>query len=237
MAENTTILFTSDHGDMLGEFGLWYKMSFREWSCRIPMIVHCPNRFQSRRVPNPVAQVDMLPTLLDLAHESTGVEVPDPIDPLQGRSLLPLCEGNAANDPNCAISEYLAEGTGAPMLMICRGCYKFITCPTDSDQLFDLECDPNEVNNLVEAPEETRRLTEFQAEARQHWDAEALRKRVIREQERRRRVHAALRIGRYQSWDFDPKRDASTEYTRSHLDLTKFDITSRFPRPKPFKPR
>jgi len=237
MAENTTILFTSDHGDMLGEFGLWYKMSFREWSCRIPMIVHCPNRFQSRRVPNPVAQVDMLPTLLDLAHESTGVEVPDPIDPLQGRSLLPLCEGNAANDPNCAISEYLAEGTGAPMLMICRGCYKFITCPTDSDQLFDLECDPNEVNNLVEAPEETRRLTEFQAEARQHWDAEALRKRVIRDQERRRRVHAALRIGRYQSWDFDPKRDASTEYIRSHLDLTKFDITSRFPRPKPFKPR
>jgi choline-sulfatase len=237
MAENTTILFTSDHGDMLGEFGLWYKMSFREWSCRIPMIVHCPNRFQSRRVPNPVAQVDMLPTLLDLAHESTGVEVPDPIDPLQGRSLLPLCEGNAANDPNCAISEYLAEGTGAPMLMIRRGRYKFITCPTDSDQLFDLEFDPSEVNNLVEAPEETRRLTEFQAEARQHWDAEALRKRVIRDQERRRRVHAALRIGRYQSWDFDPKRDASTEYTRSHLDLTKFDITSRFPRPKPFKPR
>lgn len=237
MAENTTILFTSDHGDMLGEFGLWYKMSFREWSCRIPMIVHCPNRFQSRRVPNPVAQVDMLPTLLDLAHESTGVEVPDPIDPLQGRSLLPLCEGNAANDPNCAISEYLAEGTGAPMLMIRRGRYKFITCPTDSDQLFDLEFDPNEVNNLVEAPEETRRLTEFQAEARQHWDAEALRKRVIRDQERRRRVHAALRIGRYQSWDFDPKRDASTEYIRSHLDLTKFDITSRFPRPKPFKPR
>ncbi len=237
MAENTTILFTSDHGDMLGEFGLWYKMSFREWSCRIPMIVYCPNRFQSRRVPNPVAQVDMLPTLLDLAHESTGVEVPAPIDPLQGRSLLPLCEGNAANDPNCAISEYLAEGTGAPMLMIRRGRYKFITCPTDSDQLFDLEFDPSEVNNLVEAPEETRRLTEFQAEARQHWDAEALRKRVIRDQERRRRVHAALRIGRYQSWDFDPKRDASTEYTRSHLDLTKFDITSRFPRPKPFKPR
>ena len=57
MARNTTIIFTSDHGDMLGEYGLWYKMSFREWSSRIPMIVHSPGRFEARRVPQPVAQV------------------------------------------------------------------------------------------------------------------------------------------------------------------------------------
>jgi choline-sulfatase len=151
--------------------------------------------------------------------------------------MLPLCDGDAANDPDCAISEYLAEGTGAPMLMIRRGRYKFISCPTDPDQLFDLEADPNELNNLANAPEQSERLANFRAEAASHWDAEALRETVIRDQQRRRRIHAALCVGRYQSWDFQPTRDASSEYTRSHLVLTQFDLTSRFPRPKPFVPK
>ena len=50
-------------------------------------------------------------------------------------------------------------------------------------------------------------------------------------------VHSALRLGRYQGWDFNPTRNAAEEYTRSHMDLTKFDITSRYPRPDTFKPK
>ena len=235
MAQNTTIIITADHGDMLGEFGLWYKMSFREWSCRIPMIVHQPERFAARRVTQPVALVDVLPTLVDLAHEGTGLQKPQIIDPLQGRSLLPLCDGDASNDPDTCVSEYLAEGTAAPMLMIRRGQYKFISCITDPDQLFDLQTDPDECINLAQGdPGELHE--DFRQEAADHWDAESLRQTVIRDQQRRREVHAALRIGRYQGWDFDPKRDASNEYTRSHMDLTQFDITSRFPRPVAFKP-
>ncbi len=232
MGENTTIIFTSDHGDMLGEFGLWYKMSFREWSNRIPLIVHRHGRFDSRRVAAPVAQVDILPTLVDLAAEATGAAKPGWIDPIDGRSLLPLCDGDAGSDPNRCVSEYLAEGTAAPMLMIRRGPYKYICCSTDPEQLFDLEADPNELENLAGHPE----LESFRAEAAAHWDAEALRQAVIADQDRRRAVHAALRIGRYQGWDFNPRRDASEEYTRSHMDLTRFDITSRYPRPEAFDP-
>lgn len=235
MGENTTIIFTSDHGDMLGEFGLWYKMSFREWSCRIPMIVHQPNRYEPRRVSQPVAQVDVLPTLVDIAHEGTGERKPAAIDPLNGRSLVPLCDGDASQDPDACISEYLGEGTGAPMLMIRRGEYKYISCMTDLDQLFNLKDDPNELNNL--ATEESELLGGFRQEAAGYWDAGALQKKVIDDQKRRRAVHAALRIGRYQSWDFNPARNASEEYTRSHMDLTRFDITSRHPRPKAFKPK
>ena len=121
MADNTTIIFTSDHGDMLGEFGLWYKMSFREWSCRIPMIVHNPKRFDARRVTQPVAQVDVLPTLMDLAQEGSDGGMPEEIDPLNGRSLVPLCDGDASGDPDSCVSEFLGEGAGAPMLMIRRG--------------------------------------------------------------------------------------------------------------------
>ncbi|MEM7564381.1 MAG: choline-sulfatase, partial [Pseudomonadota bacterium] len=232
MGDNTTILFTSDHGDMLGEFGLWYKMSIREWSNRIPMIVHNPGRFDARRVAAPVAQVDVLPTLVDLAAEATGNDKPAPIDPLSGRSLVPLCDGDDSNDPNACVSEYLAEGTAAPMLMIRRGKYKYICCETDPEQLFDLEADPNELQSL----EDAELLAQFRREAEAHWDAKAVREQVIANQQRRRSVYAALRVGRYQGWDFNPARDASEEYSRSHMDLTKFDFVSRFPRPEPFNP-
>ena len=233
MADNTTILFTADHGDMLGEFGLWYKMSFREWSNRIPLIVHQPQRFSPRRVANPVAQVDVLPTLVDIANDAGAGPRPEVIDPLQGRSLLPLCDGDAGNDPDACVSEYLAEGTSAPMLMIRRGQYKYISCSTDAEQLFDLEDDPHELENLTQHD----MLDRFRQEAADYWDSDALRERVIKDQKRRRSVHAALRIGRYQGWDFNPARDASKEYTRSHMDLTRFDITSRFPRPPAFDPK
>tara|TARA_Y100001949_G_scaffold77479_1_gene65576 strand:- start:524 stop:913 length:390 start_codon:yes stop_codon:yes gene_type:complete len=112
MSENTTILFTSDHGDMLGEFGLWYKMSFREWSSRIPLIIHNASRFSTRRVEQPIALVDVLPTLIEMAQEGRCEPKPSLIAPLNGRSLIPLCNGNAERDLNLAISEYLAEGTG-----------------------------------------------------------------------------------------------------------------------------
>jgi len=233
MADNTTILFTADHGDMLGEFGLWYKMSFREWSNRIPLIVHQPRRFEPRRVAAPVAQVDVLPTLVDIAADAGVGQPPAPIDPLHGRSLLPLCDGDASNDPDACVSEYLGEGTAAPMLMIRRGKYKYICCSTDPEQLFDLENDPLELNNLVEH----ELLEGFRCEAAKYWDSDALRETVIADQKRRRAVHTALRIGRYQGWDFNPARDASEEYTRSHMDLTRFDITSRFPRPSAFNPK
>ena len=235
MGEDTTIIFTSDHGDMLGEFGLWYKMSFREWSCRIPMIVHRPDRFKSRHVEQPIAQVDVLPTLIDIAHEGKGMPKPDAIDPLHGRSLVPLCDGDASSDPGSCVSEYLAEGTGAPMLMIRRGHYKFISCPTDPDQLFNLKDDPDELTNLAE--QSSQLLIDFQQQATDYWDVDDIQKKVISDQKRRRSVHAALRIGRYQGWDYNPARDASDEYTRSHMDLTRHDITSRFPRPEIFKPR
>jgi choline-sulfatase len=233
MADNTTILFTADHGDMLGEFGLWYKMSFREWSNRIPLIVHQPKRFAPRRVANPVAQVDVLPTLVDIAADAGVGTRPEAIDPLQGRSLLPLCDGDSSADPDACVSEFLAEGTGAPMLMIRRGRYKYISCSTDPEQLFDLEADPNELANLTDH----EILAEFRREAAAYWDSDAMRTTVIADQKRRRAVHAALRIGRYQGWDFNPARDASEEYTRSHMDLTRFDITSRFPRPPAFDPK
>ncbi|MEZ5535449.1 MAG: choline-sulfatase [Thiolinea sp.] len=240
MADNTTIIFTADHGDMLGEFGLWYKMTFREWACRIPLIVHNPAQFSARTVSNPVAGVDLLPTLTGLAQGYTGAVIPEPVDPPDGRSLVALCEGDDSNDPNACVSEFLGEGTGAPMLMLRDARYKFISCMTDPDQLFDLENDPDELVNLANdsATEQQQAvLAGFREQAAQHWDAMAVREQVIANQHRRRVLHSALRQGKYTGWDHNPQSDASEQYCRSHMDLTRLEIVSRYPRPVKFNPK
>ena len=134
------------------------------------------------------------------------------------------------------MSEYLAEGTGAPMLMIRHGRYKYNCCPTDPEQLFDLHNDPDERVNLAGQADHAAVLESFRKDAEEHWDVDRVREEVMTDQARRRAVYGALRTGRYQGWDYNPARDPSEQYTRSHMDLTRFDILSRFPRPKPFRP-
>src|SRR3546814_20469126 len=90
LADDTIIVFTGDHGEMLGERGMWYKMTFYEWSARIPLIIHAPRLFGPRRVHRNVSLVDLLPTLLDLA---TDDHMPELIDPIDGNSLVPLIHG------------------------------------------------------------------------------------------------------------------------------------------------
>lgn len=235
LRDDTTVILTADHGDMLGERGLWYKMTFREWGSRIPLIVSDPGLFEPGRVSAPVSQVDVTPTLMDIAAMSGDIAPPDLIDPLDGQSLVHLCEGGDGSDRSVT-GEYLAEGVGAPMLMLRQGPWKFITCPGDPDQLFNLDDDPEELANLADAPAHAGTLAAFRNQAAGHWNAEALRDAVIADQHRRRVLSSALRIGRYTGWDWHPPRDAINEYTRSHMDLTDHDIASRWPRPRPFPP-
>jgi choline-sulfatase len=237
LAEDTTVIFLSDHGDMLGERGLWYKMSFFEWSLRIPLIVHAPRSFVPARVGNAVSHSDLLPTLVELAARASGAEPPTPIDPLDGRSLLPLLAGEGEGDPDRTMAEYLAEGASDPMLMIRQGSLKYVQCPVDPEQLFDLASDPDERVNLARRPDRAEDLDEFRRLAAAHWDPDLVKQQVIADQARRRFLNAALRQGSYAAWDYQPVRDASHEYSRSQYELTDFDTTSRFPRPPAFSPR
>ena len=97
MANNTDIIFTSDHGDMLGERGLWYKMSFMEWSSRVPLIIARAGDCRAVRVQQPASLVDLLPTLLDFADSEYANQRP-PIDPLDGRSLAGYCNDDEVVD-------------------------------------------------------------------------------------------------------------------------------------------
>ena len=229
LSENTVVIFVADHGDMLGERGLWYKMSFFEWSARIPMIFHAPDRFAPRRVKSPVSLIDLLPTLTDMAAAGHS---PTYADNLDGSSLLPLLTGEASDATHPVYGELLGEGTVAPLLMIRRDRYKYIYCTTDPDQLYDLETDPQELNNLAEQPEFQDLCQTFQAEVKTRWDTQALHEQVLASQRRRRLVDEALRKGRHTPWDFQPYQDASRKYMRNHLDLNVLERTARYPSPE-----
>ncbi|MFZ9630309.1 MAG: choline-sulfatase [Ilumatobacteraceae bacterium] len=228
LADDTVVVLLADHGDMLGERGLWYKMNYFEGSSRIPLVVHSPSRFAPRRVSAPVSLVDVLPTLADLA----GVPGDDVVMPLAGRSLLPLCRGDEPADGagREVIGEYMAEGAVAPIVMIRRGTVKFVHCPADPDQLYDLATDPHERVNLVGDAAWADTVAALRAEVARRWDLDALHADVLADQARRRLVSTALRTGRFVPWDYTPARDASSEYMRNHLDLNDVERNARWPR-------
>ncbi len=211
LAENTIVIFTADHGDMLGERGLWYKMCFFEWAARIPLLVHAPKRFQPRRVAANVSLVDLFPTLLDLA----GGPAPEPAEPLEGRSLLPLLQGRDGGWPDRVLGEYLSEGAAGPLVMVRQGRHKYLVGEASPPQLFDLESDPRELANLAGRPEAADLERDLAEQVRTRWDLAELKRRVIVDQRRRRLAFEALSQGRHQPWDFQPFTDASKLYARN----------------------
>lgn len=223
LAEDTIIVILSDHGEMLGDRGIWFKMTFFEGGVRIPLVVHSPSRFKPARVAASVSSVDLLPTFLEM----TGT--PALPTPLEGRSLMPHLEGHGGHDE--VLAEYLAEGALAPIVMIRRGPYKFIHSPVDPDQLFDLASDPCEAKNLVDNPAFAAVVTAMRQDVAARWDLPALHQDILDSQRRRRFVHSALKTGTQTPWDHQPVSDASRQYVRSHMDLDDVEERARFPRP------
>jgi len=222
-ASNTVVMVLADHGDMLGERGLWYKMNFFEPACRVPLIVCAPGRFAAHRVSQCASLLDILPTLAELTAQGE----PAYAAPIDGRSLLPALEGGAA--PDEVVGEYLAEGAIAPIVMIRRGRYKFVHSAVDPDQLYDLATDPDERNNLGSHAGSAALLAGFRAEVGQRWALAQIHQAVLASQRRRHFVYAALREGRYRAWDYQPFRDASRAYIRNDQELNDLEARARFP--------
>ncbi|MGV3549595.1 choline-sulfatase [Rhizobium sp.] len=229
--DNTIVVVTADHGDMLGERGLWYKMNFFEHSARVPLVMAGPGVRQGT-IGEPCSLVDILPTFVDIASKDQAA--PEMGMPLDGRSLWPLATGRKQDEPEAgeAIGEYCAEITPAPIFMIRRGRYKYIHCDADPAQLFDIETDPREQVNLAADPAHATVAADFATEVTRRWDSEKIRLDVIATQKQRRAIHAAMEAGLLTSWDYQPKRDAAQEFVRNHMDWTEAAEKTRFP---PFK--
>ncbi|RWM25556.1 choline-sulfatase [Mesorhizobium sp.] len=223
MLDDTTILFCSDHGDMLGERGLWFKMSFFEGSARVPLMI-AGKGVPARLVKAAVSNLDVTPTLCDLA----GIDIAEIAPWTDGQSLLPLLDGKPRTAP--VLMEYAAEGSYAPLVAIRDGKYKFVHCELDAPQLFDLEADPLERDNLADDATNAALVAAFMDKVRARWDMAGFDAAVRESQARRWVVYPALRNGAYYPWDFQPLQKASERYMRNHMNLDNLEESKRYPR-------
>lgn len=219
MADNTAILFVSDHGDMLGDRGLWFKMSFFDGSARVPLMLAAPGLAPGRR-DTPVSTLDILPTLTALA----GIPA-DEITPwTDGESLFTPTRGPVP-------MEYAAEGSVAPLVALRDGPWKLTLCEADPPLLFNLATDPDEQANLAPDPAHAATLARLTAAIHARWSLPAFDAAIRASQARRHLVYDALRHGAYAPWDHQPHRPASERFMRNHMDLNVLESNQRYPRP------
>ena len=221
--QDTIILFVADHGDMLGERGLWFKMSFYEGSARVPLMISAPGMAPGG-VTDPVSTIDVCPTLCDLA----GADMSEVMPWVEGQSLVPFGQGVKREAP--VAMEYAAEASYAPLVCLRDGRWKYTRCALDPEQLFDLDADPQELTNLAEDPAHAETLARLQAAADVRWDLDTFDAHLRERQARRLVVYEALRKGGYYPWDYQPLQKASERYMRNHMDLNVVEENQRFPR-------
>lgn len=150
LLENTIIVFTADHGDNLGEHGLFYKGNMYEGSVRVPLMVYWPghNLKERKIISDNVSQVDLVPTLL----EAAGIVPPDY---MAGRNMTPLLTGKESWEDHSVFSEYYSRNREPTQLMLRKGDYKFIyNSDTESGAwetyFYNIKEDPWEMNDLIE---------------------------------------------------------------------------------------
>ena len=222
--DNTVIVFTSDHGEMLGERGMWYKFNPYEASVRVPLIVQGPGFARGHREEALASLVDLLPTFTALASDGSFDGFVTPVD---GRSLLDLPGRGSAGDR--IFIEFNGEGRYAPGLIVIDGTKKLVHCRTDPDMLFDLADDPLELTNLAESDPST--LARLLALVHARWDEAGLEARIRASQRKRLMVQEAMKCGAFPYWDYAPPYDASKVYVRGGSDpsTTATKQRGRFP--------
>ena len=154
LSETTQVVYTSDHGDNIGERGLWGKSNMYEESVGVPMILAGPNIPSGHVCHTPVSLLDIAPTVLKTA----GVAATQ--DNLSGQSLAELAALPDALE-RTVISEYHAMGSLSGAFMVRKGRWKLIYYHGFEPQLFDLFTDPEELTDLGQDPKHVRTRAEL----------------------------------------------------------------------------
>ena len=162
-ADDTYFVFSSDHGELALEHQEWYKMSFYEGSVRVPLVMTGPDIPSGQRHVNLVSLIDLCPTFMEMA----GLPVRDGLD---GRSLLPVATGRTTGSRNTAYACFMGTTLNTSGYMLRRGKWKYVLYVGYPAQLFDMESDPQELNNLC--PHQPSIVRELDAELRAMVDVE-----------------------------------------------------------------
>ena len=212
LAQDTLVLLTADHGEMLGEHGMWFKRTYFEPSVRVPLIVAGADRVPvGERVAQTVSLVDLMPTLLEIAGLEDWEQIEGELD---GDSLCGLLRGEKRPWKDYAVAEYYSEGVVSPMRMAVSRRLKYVYVHQEADQLFDLRRDPHELCNCIDRPEYADRLEQLRRLVHTGWDAEATTRQVLESQRQRRLILEALAAGPSRPWDAESDFHAHEQYVR-----------------------
>lgn len=236
LADDTVVVFAADHGEMLGERGMWFKQTFYEWSSRVPLIVSHARSFAPRRVATHVSLLDLLPTFMDFAN---GGKPFAPVDRIDGKSLLPLMHGTELEGGRAVISEYSSEGVCAASRMVREGAYKYIYTRGLPPMLFNLDTDPDERDDLAGRPAHADAERRLHAKAIENWDPEEVHARILASQKRRLFLAGVADSSPlYSNWAFQPFVDASQRFIRGSGSAgpTNAKSKARFPFVAPVPP-
>ena len=227
-ADNTFVFVVSDHGEMLGERGSWFKLQPFEWSVRVPMIAAGPGLKRGLVEERGVSLMDLLPTFNDLVSEGNPVA---PVDRLSGTSLAGMLHGTDASRGDDVMMEFLGEGVYAPACILRKDGYKYVYCRHDPAMLFDLKADPDERTNLAGQPVHADVESRMHSEVLKRWDYSGLEKTILDSQQRRLFAQESLLQGSWTSWDYQPPADAARKYVRGAVDpnTTATKAKKRFP--------
>lgn len=195
LLDDTTVVYTSDHGENLGKRGLWGKSNMYEHSAQVPLIIAGDGIPAGKTVKTPVSHLDGYQTILDcVGLEPAGAE-----HDLPGTSLYKIAAADD-DDTRPILSEYHAAGAATGAFLLRRGEYKLIYYVEMAPELYDLEADPEELNNLATDPEHADLLRDMEAELRRIADPE--------EVDRRAKADQAALVERHGGRDAVLKRGA-----------------------------
>ncbi|GLY24989.1 choline-sulfatase [Micromonospora sp. NBRC 101691] len=213
LLDDTVVVFTSDHGDQLGEHGMYFKRTLREWSVRVPLLFAGPRVASGRRVGTPTSLVDLHPTFADLA----GAALPEWVTGrFAGDSLTGLLAGDAgtAHPHRDVVVENSAEGTLLPVRAVVSGRHKLVYAHGLPDQLYDLEKDPRELDNRAADPGYAEVRGRLRSSVLTDWDPVAAERDVVTSQRVRAFLGEALAHGAHTSWAYEPPVDAARQWIR-----------------------
>ncbi|WP_127115194.1 sulfatase-like hydrolase/transferase [Shimia sediminis] len=176
LKDDTRVIYTSDHGEMLGSHGLWTKFQMYEDSVAIPMLMSGPDIPQGVTCDTPVSLIDLYPTLIEAAGEPLNEREEN----LDGVSLFRIIEGEKPE--RFVLSEYHDGGVSTGIFMLLNGPWKYIYYPGFRPQLFNHETDPNEDVDLAEDPNFANALAECENALRSMLDPEKVNARALEKQ-------------------------------------------------------
>ncbi len=209
--EDTLIIFTSDHGDMMGERNMWFKRTFWEHSAKVPMVFHQPSQLAPRRITQSVTLADLCPTLSEIGGASEACNEWGSSD---SASFAKLLRGDDPTWRDTASIQYFGPGIEAPWFATRKGDFKYAYIHGWGGVLINLAEDPDETTNLVDDPDHAKIAADLHDLAVGRFDLDTLTQAVKRNKKQRCFLHQTLKGSPGYVWDHQPDFDGSKQYVR-----------------------